>query len=111
MTVEIDHRRRLLRLWHYTERYVHQPCKVARERPLCERAAYQQWCRCIHQVLGDCLALRGGTDCLDCALFWDSGLTGCVVDLAGVVDRVLGERHDAVLKYEHQNESNEGAIL
>ena len=69
MTVEIDDHHHLLRLWHYTERYVHQPCKVARERSLCKCAAHQQWCRGIHQILGDRLALRGGTDCSDCAWF------------------------------------------
>lgn len=106
MTVKIDHRHRLLRRWHYTERYVHQACKVAIERPLLECAAYQQWCRGIHQVLSDILALRGGTDCSECACFRGSGLTGCVVDLAGVVDRVLGERYDAVPRCEHQNRSN-----
>ena len=111
MTVEIDHRRRLLRIWHYTERYVHQPCKTARECPLCECAAHQQCCRGIRQVLGDRLALRRGTHCSDCAWFWDGGLTGCIVDLAGVVDRVLGEGYDTVPKCEHQNENNEGAKL
>ena len=61
--------------------------------------------------MGGCLALRGGTDYSDCTWFWDSGLTGCVIDLAGVVDRVLGEIYDSVPKCEHQNEINEGARL
>ena len=99
MTVKIDHGHRLLRLGQYTERYVHQSCKVAKECPLCECAAYQQWCRGIYQVLGDCVALRGGTDSLDCAWFWHSRLTRCVVDLAGVVDSMFGKIGDAVSAY------------
>ena len=111
MTVKINHGRCLLRLGHYTKRYIYQSCKAARECPLCECTAYQQFRRGIRKVLGDCVALRGGTDCSDCAWFWDSGLTRCVVDLAGVVDRVFGEGGDAVPTCEHHNKSNEGAEL
>lgn len=101
MTFEIDLRHGLLCLCHYAGRDVHQPYKVAHELLFCECVVHQQWYRGIHQTLCDCLALRGGTECADSVWFWDSGLTGCVVNLAGILDRVFGERYGALRSSEH----------